>query len=133
MSRSEQVNLWICSVLLWLDIFRIWSQTAYSSLLTKCKVFLKIKLKLNFKMSQTQYEFESYRIFSIDNMHRSCIFLCEKMIKICISSIFYKLCLQTIFSYHISLSLNNFMFLKNQFKTHILFESQLDWYMANFC
>ena len=32
-------------------------------------------------MSQTQYEFESYRIFSIDNMHRSCIFLCEKMIK----------------------------------------------------
>ena len=81
MSRSEQVNLWICSVLLWLDIFRIWSQTAYSSLLTTYKVFLKIKLRLNFKMSQTQYEFESYRISSVDNMHSSFILLCEKMIK----------------------------------------------------
>ena len=101
MSRSEQVNLWICSVLLWLDIFRIWSQTAYPSLPTKYKVFLKIKLKLNFKMSQTQYEFESYRIFSIDNsIDHMYILICEKMIKInknkCISSIFYKLCLQTI-------------------------------------
>ena len=81
MSRSEQVNLQICSVLLWPENFRIWCQTAYSSLLTKYKMFLKIKQRLNFKMSQTQYEFESYRIFSIDNMHRSCIFLCEKMIK----------------------------------------------------
>ena len=100
MSRSEQVNLQICSVLLWPENFRIWCQTAYSSLLTKYKVFLKIKLRLNFKMSQTQYEFESYRIFSIDNMHRSCIFLCEKMIKKdktkYISSIFYQLYLQTI-------------------------------------
>ena len=68
MSRSEQVNLWICSVLLWLDNFRIWFQTAYPSLPTKYKVFLKIELRLNFKMSQTQYEFESCRIFSIGNI-----------------------------------------------------------------
>ena len=81
MSRSEQVNLRICSILLWPENFRIWCQTAYSSLLTKYKVFLKIKLRLNFKMSRIQYEFESYRIFSIDNIHRSYILLCEKIIK----------------------------------------------------
>ena len=78
MSRSEQVNLRICSILLWPENFRIWCQTAYPSLPTKYKVFLKIKLRLNFKMSLTQYEFEWYRIFWIDNVHRSYILLCEK-------------------------------------------------------
>ena len=68
MSRSEQVNLQICCVLLWHENFRIWCQTAYPSLPTIYKVFLKIKLRLDFKMSQTQYEFESYRIILIHNM-----------------------------------------------------------------
>ena len=100
MSRSEQVNLQICSVLLWPENFRIWCQTAYPSLPTKYKVFLKIKLRLNFKMSLTQYEFEWYRIFWIDNVHRSYILLCEKRKKKLKINVFhpflYKLCLQTI-------------------------------------
>ena len=80
MSRSEQVNLKTCSVLLCSWTFRICCQTAYPSLPTiKFDVFT-IKFWLNFKMSQTQYEFESYRIFSIDNMDILHILICEKIL-----------------------------------------------------